>query len=272
MAQLRKAQAIDYLTKPPLQGPAALKGNNAGITPGSFTPTNAADPTHGIRPIFEVKLDLSHLIADIQDTRQRISRSFFEDLFRMISDLDRSGITARQIAEQHSEKMMLMGPVLERVQNECLSPLAEMAFEMLMEAGVLPEPPIELMEDPAGITVEFVSILAQAQKQAGANAVDRWIATVGTVAPLLPEVLDKVDADAVADEYAQMLGINPKLVRYGEALEAIRARRAQQQQAAEQQAQQAQQAAVAKDMAQAQAVNPSGNTAQQMDIARFLGG
>lgn len=275
LSQLRKAQAIDYQTKPPLQGPPALKGNNSGITPGSFTPVNAAGPDAAIRSIFEVRLDLQHLVADIQDTRQRISRTFFEDLFRMISDLDKSGITARQIAEQHSEKMMLMGPVLERVQNECLAPLAEMAFERLLQTGALPEPPQELMEDPAGITVEFVSILAQAQKQAGASAVDRYIATVGTLAPIWPEAVDKVAVDEVVDTYAEMLSINPKLVRDGEELDAIRQQRAQQQQAAAQAEQQAQQASTAKDMAQAASAAPAGgqsNTAQQLDIARFLGG
>lgn len=275
-AQLRKAQAIDYQTKPPVQGPANLKGNNSGLLPGGYSPVDTANPQGGIRPVFEVRLDLQHLTADIQDTRQRISRTFFEDLFRMISDLDRSGVTARQIAEQHSEKMMLMGPVLERVQNECLGPLAELTFEMLLQAGALPEPPEELRQ--TAINVEFVSILAQAQKQAGASAVDRWIATVGTVAPLIPDIIDKIDGDAIADEYAHMLGVNPKLVRVGEELDMLRQQRQQQQQAAMQAEQQAQQASTAKDMASAQAApaggggGGGGNTAQQLDIARFLGG
>lgn len=274
LAQLRKAQAIDYQTKPPLQGPGRLKGNNSAITPGSYTPNDGTSPDGKIGSIFEVRLDLRHLVEDIQDTRQRISRAFYEDLFRMISDLDKSGITARQIAEQHSEKMMLMGPVLERIQNEMLSPLVEIVFEDAMAAGILPPPPDELRESQAGINVEFVSILAQAQKQAGAAAVDRLIATVGTLAPVWPEATDKLDADAVVEEYAQMLGTNPKLLRDEEQVAAVRQQRAQQQQAQAQAEQQAQQAATAKDMAAAQAAAPGGNTntAQQLDIARMLGG
>jgi len=269
--QLRKSQAVDYQTKPPVQGPANLKGNNTALLPGGYSPIDAAGPGGEVKTVFEVRLDLADLTADIQDTRGRISRTFYEDLFRMVTDLDRSGITARQIAEQHSEKMMLMGPVLERVQNECLAPLAEMAFEMLLAADVLPTPP-EALQD-GQITVEFVSILAQAQRQAGAGAVDRWLATIGSLAPIMPETLDKVDPDAVVDEYAQMLAINPRLIRSGEELDGIRTARAQQAQQVQQAEQQAQSADTAKDIATAQAVAPEQtNTAQQLDIARFLGG
>ncbi|MCC7370187.1 MAG: phage head-tail adapter protein [Chloroflexi bacterium] len=271
--QLRKSQAVDYQTKPPLQGPARLKGNNSDLLPGGYATVDAANPQAGIRSVFEVRLDLQHLVGDIQDIRQRISRTFYEDVFRMISDLDKSGITARQIAEQHSEKMMLLGPVIERDQNELLAPLVEMAFEIASEAGILPEAPEEMQGAP--LTVEFVSILAQAQKQAGASAVDRLLATVGTLAPIWPEAVDKVDADKVVEEYAQMLGTNPKLLRDEDVLAAIRQSRAQQQQAAAQAEQQAQQASIAKDMAAAQKAAPGGgqtNTAQQLDIARLLGG
>lgn len=273
--QLRKSQAVDYQTKPPLQGPSRLKGNNSDLLPGGYATVDAANPQAAIRTVFEVRLDLQHLVADIQDIRQRISRTFYEDVFRMISDLDKSGITARQIAEQHSEKMMLLGPVIERDQNELLAPLVEIAFEIASEAGILPEAPDEMQGVP--LTVEFVSILAQAQKQAGASAVDRLLATVGTLAPIWPEAVDKVDADKVVEEYAQMLGTNPKLLRDEDVLAAIRKGRAQQQQAAAQAEQQAQQASIAKDMAAAQKAAPargSGmtNTAQQLDIARLLGG
>lgn len=273
--QLRKSQAVDYQTKPPLQGPSRLKANNSDLTPGGYSTVDAANPQAAIRPVFEVNLDLQHLVGDIQDVRQRISRTFYEDVFRMISDLDKSGITARQIAEQHSEKMMLLGPVIERDQNELLAPLVEMAFEIANEAGILPPPPQEMQGVP--LTVEFVSILAQAQKQAGASAVDRLLATVGTLAPIWPEAVDKVDADKVVEEYAQMLGTNPKLLRDEDVLAAIRQSRAQQQQAAAQAEQQVQQASIAKDMAAAQKAAPargSGmtNTAQQLDIARLLGG
>lgn len=245
--QLRKSQAIDYQTKPPLQAPTSMKGAQVDTMPGGVSYADAGSPQGGIRPLFEVRLDLSALLADIQDTRQRIGRAFYEDLFRMVTDLDRSGITARQIAEQHAEKMMLLGPVIERVQNEALQPLIERGYAIAAQAGILPEPPESAQGAP--LKVEFVSILAQAQKQAGAGAVDRLIGTIGAIANLKPDALDRIDADAVVEEYAGMLGTSPKLLVPRETAIEQRVARAQAQAEQAQAAAMQQQAATMKDAA-----------------------
>lgn len=249
-AQFRKGQAIDYKTRPPLQGPARLKGDPGAFLPGGFSPLDRADGD-GVRTVFESSLDIADLTADIADTRQRISRAFYEDLFRMVADLDRSGVTARQIAEQHAEKMALLGPVVERDQTECLGPLVEMIFEHAMEAGLLPPPP-ERMQNQA-LQVKYVSVLAQAQKQSSAAAVDRLVATTASLTEVWPDAADNINPDEVVNEYADVLGTNPNITRSPDEVAEIRARRAQAQQAALQAEQQAQQAAVEKDQAAAAA-------------------
>lgn len=249
-AQFRKGQAIDYKTRPPLQGPARLKGDPGAFLPGGFSPLDRADGD-GVRTVFESTLDLADLTADIEDTRRRISRAFYEDLFRMVADLDRSGVTARQIAEQHAEKMALLGPVVERDQTECLGPLVEMIFEHAMEAGLLPPPP-ERMQNQA-LQVKYVSVLAQAQKQSSAAAVDRLVATTASLTEVWPDAADNINPDEVVNEYADVLGTNPNITRSPDEVAEIRARRAQAQQAAQQAEQQAQQAAIEKDQAAAAA-------------------
>lgn len=249
-AQFRKGQAIDYKTRPPLQGPARLKGDPGAFLPGGFSPLDRADGD-GVRTVFESSLDLADLTADIEDTRRRISRAFYEDLFRMVADLDRSGVTARQIAEQHAEKMALLGPVVERDQTECLGPLVEMIFEHAMEAGLLPPPP-ERMQNQA-LQVKYVSVLAQAQKQSSAAAVDRLVATTASLTEVWPDAADNINPDEVVNEYADVLGTNPNITRSPDEVAEIRARRAQAQQAAQQAEQQAQQAAIEKDQAAAAA-------------------
>lgn len=249
-AQFRKGQAIDYKTRPPLQGPARLKGDPGAFLPGGFSPLDRADGD-GVRTVFESTLDLADLTADIEDTRRRISRAFYEDLFRMVADLDRSGVTARQIAEQHAEKMALLGPVVERDQTECLGPLVEMIFEHAMEAGLLPPPP-ERMQNQA-LQVKYVSVLAQAQKQSSAAAVDRLVATTASLTEVWPDAADNINPDEVVNEYADVLGTNPNITRSPDEVAEIRARRAQAQQAALQAEQQAQQAAIEKDQAAAAA-------------------
>ena len=66
------------------------------------------------------------------------------------------------------------------------------------------------------LSVEFVSMLAQAQRAIGTNSVDRYVNNMGMVAQMKPDVLDKFDSDAWADAYADMLGVDPKLIVAGE--------------------------------------------------------
>jgi hypothetical protein len=70
-------------------------------------------------------MDLNALTADIGDVRQRINASFYTDLFLMISQSEEQGgspVTAREIAERHEEKLLMLGPVLERLHDELLGP------------------------------------------------------------------------------------------------------------------------------------------------------
>lgn len=249
--QLRKLQGIDYMTNPPLQMPLQLKGREIATLPGGVTYVDMGATQQKIQSMFDVRLDLSHLREDIVDVRDRINSSFYSDLFLMIAQSNKNGMTATEVAERHEEKLLMLGPVLERLHNELLDPLIDITFNELMEAEALPPPPQEL----AGIElkVEYVSMLAQAQRAVATNGVDRFVSTLGMVASLKPEVLDKLDADRWADEYADMLGVDPNLIVGGEKVALIRESRAQAMQAQQEAEQQAQQAAVVKDLASAEA-------------------
>ncbi len=247
--QLRKAQGIDYKTKPPLQVPTSLKNRELDTLPGGATYVDTASPNGGIRTAFEVSLDLSHLLADIQDVRERIRGSFYADLFLMLAQNPRTNMTATEVAERHEEKLLMLGPVLERLHNELLDPLIEMTFERMLDAGVVPPPPEELQGRE--LNVEFVSMLAQAQRAVATNSIDRFVGNLGAVAQYKPDVLDKFDSDKWADAYADMLGVDPELIVPGERVALIRQQRAQAQAAAQQMAAAQQAATTAKDAAAA---------------------
>jgi len=256
--QLRKAQGIDYMTKPPLQVPTALKNRELDTLPGGVSFVDAANPNGGIRSAFEVNLRLDYLLADIQDVRERIKGAFYADLFLMLANSNNTNMTATEVAERHEEKLLMLGPVLERLHNELLDPLIEMTFDRMIEAGVVPPPPEELqgME----LSVEFVSMLAQAQRAVATNGVDRFVANLGAVAQLKPEVLDKLDADRWADAYADMLGVDPEMIVPGEQVALIREQRAQAAQAQQQMAAMQQGAATARDLSAAKTTEPSALT------------
>ncbi|WP_417070817.1 portal protein [Niveibacterium terrae] len=241
--QLRKSQGIDYKTNPPLQVPASMKNRDVERLPGGVSYVDATTAQAGIRTAFEVNLDLSHLLQDIQDVRQRINGAFYADLFLMLANSTDPRMTATEVAERHEEKMLMLGPVVERLNNELLNPLIDTTFDRMLAAGIVPPPPPELHGQD--LQVEYTSMLAQAQRAIASNSVDRFVSTLGQVAQIKPEVLDKLDADAWADAYADMLAIDPELIVASDKVALIRQQRAQAQQ---QQAQQAQQAQAADSM------------------------
>lgn len=256
--QLRKAQGIDYKTKPPLQVPTSMKNRDIETLPGGISFVDATGNTQGIQTAFEVNIDLSHLLMDIQDCRGRIEKTFYADLFLMLANQTDTRMTATEVAERHEEKLLMLGTVIERLQNELLDPLIEMTFNRMLDAGIVPPPPEELQG--MSLDVEFVSMLAQAQKAVSTNGIDRFMGNLGAVAQYKPEVLDKFDADKWADIYSDVLGVDPDLIKSDEDVAAIRQQRAKAQQDAQQQQQMAQGAQTAQTLSQADTSGQNGLT------------
>ncbi len=251
--QLRKSQGIDYQTNPPIQVPTQYKDAAKNRLPGGVMFVDSSSPTGGVRSAYEIQLNLQHLLLDIQDVRERIRTAYYADLFMMLANDTRSGITATEVAERHEEKLLMLGPVLERLHNELLSPMIDMAFDYCLEAGILPEIPPEL--EGVDLNIEFVSTLAQAQRAVSAQGMDRLLGTIGSVAGIYPDARDKIDIDQVIDDYGEAYGVNPEIIVPDEKVAEIRAQRAK--------AMQAQQAGAAMpEMAQAaktaSEINPQG--------------
>jgi hypothetical protein len=264
--QLRKAQGIDMKTKPPLQVPVSMKNRDIEALPGGISYVDMSTGSSGIKTAFEVNIDLQHLLMDIQDVRTRIQGSFYADLFLMLANQTDARMTATEVAERHEEKLLMLGPVLERLQNELLDPLIEMTFDYMVEAGILPPPPEELQN--VDLNVEFVSMLAQAQRAVGTNSIDRFVSSMGMVAQAKPEVLDELNSDKWADHYADMLGVDPELIVPDDQVQQIRAARAKAQAQAQQMESLQQASGAAKNLAGA---DMGGNNALSNIINQFSG-
>lgn len=247
--QLRKAVAIDYQTDPPLQAPSSLEGKEINSLPGGVTYVDSPSPGQAISSMFNVNLDLNHLLADIQDVRARIKGTFHADLFLMLANQSNTRMTATEVAERHEEKLLMLGPVLERLHNEQLDPMIDIAFEEVLRAGIAPPPPPELQN--ADLQVEYVSMLAQAQRAVGINSIERFVTGVGQIAMVKPEALDKIDADSYVDIVSDLYGVDPSLVVPGDKVMLIRKARAEQAQKAQDAADAEQKARMAKDLSSA---------------------
>ena len=245
--QLRKAQVIDYQTKPPLQVPTAYKNRDVDTLPGGITFVDGA--TAPIRTAFDVTLNLQHLLMDIQDCRERVRGAFYADLFLMLANATDTRMTATEVAERHEEKLLMLGPVIERLHNELLEPLVDITFTHMLEAGMLPPAPEEL--HGMNLSIEFVSMLAQAQRAIGTNGIDRFVGSLGAVAQFKPDVLDKFDADHWADAYSDMLGVDPSMIIADKQVALVRDARSKAQAAQAQAAAMQQNSQTVRNLAQA---------------------
>ena len=233
-----KAKAIQMSYNPPMQAPAGFKKRYRNV-PGGITTANTADlQKGGLRPTHEVRPDVQWLLQDINETRNRLNESFYADLFRMASQYGIEGVknvTATAIAEMHEEKLIALGPVLESLDHGLLTPIIETTFHYMQEAEILPPAPESLNGKP--IKVEFISLLAQAQKAIGLASIERTVGFVGSLAQIKPEALDKLDADATIDEFADQVGPPPGIIvttKQAAETRAARAKQMQQQQMLEQ--------------------------------------
>lgn len=211
LAERRKYQAIDKIVNPPLQGPSSLKNKLNGNSVGPNDIVWHEQNSEGLRSIYDFRPDLNAIAGEIMNVEGRVKRAFYEDLFLMLANTDRRQITAREVAEKHEEKLLMLGPVLERLHTELLDPLIDRTFNILQQNGVLPVPPPELQNRE--LNVEYVSVLAQAQRLVATGAVDRLVGFTGQLASVWPEARHKINASQAVDMYGESLGVDPSLIR-----------------------------------------------------------
>jgi Bacteriophage head to tail connecting protein len=227
--QKRKAQAIDKHVNPPMVADVSLKNEPASMLPGGVTYISGGINGVGFKPAYVIAPDFSGLMNDIKECQERIKVTFFNDLFMMISQLD-TVRTATEIDARKEEKLIQLGPVLERFENEALDPAINCVFDIMLRGKLFPLVPQELAGQK--IKVEYISMLAEAQKAASTAGIERLAGFVGNIAAVKPEALDNLDFDQIIDDYADMLGVSPKSIVSIQKVMAIRQQRNQQEQQA----------------------------------------
>lgn len=204
-------QAVEKMNNPPLQAPTHIRNQKASLLPGDITYTDVREGQKGITPIHEVNTPIDAIEVKQQQCRTRIQRAFYEDLFLMINKME--GVQPRnqfEIAERKEEKLISLGPVLDRSKDELHDPLVDRVFAMMMRAGLIPDPPEELVG--VKLKVEYTSLLAQAQKLVGVGGHERFLQGASRLMTVFPGVKHKVNVFQAIDDYAEMLGVNPNLV------------------------------------------------------------
>ena len=207
--QKTKLVALDKSTNPPVMVSANVQGE-VNLLPGGITRYNGA-ADGAVRPAYQVQPDLNALEQAISSVRSTIRSQFFADIFLALSAQDFSNKTVAEVAERHQEKMLILGPVLERLKNELLDPLIHRAIHVLARQGLLPSPPQSIQGLP--LQIEYVSMIAQAQKAARLISLEQGLAYAALLASEHPELTARIDYSRALEEGLQSLGVAPVLLK-----------------------------------------------------------
>jgi len=239
----RKGQAIDKMVNPPLVADMQLQNQPASILPGGITYVSgySASGKPGFSSVYDTKFPINELVSDLQEIRDRIKRTFYNDMFQVASQFEtRSNVTAVEWDMRKAESMVMLGPVVERIDNEVLSVAVERIYAIASRAGIFPPPPPEI----AGMemSIEFKSMLAQAQEAAASSGIERTLSLAGNLAGVNPQVMDNINIDFAIDKFSQLMQNDPKMMRLPEEVAQLRQQRAKAQE-------QERQAAIAEQLA-----------------------
>jgi hypothetical protein len=231
----KAAELLDKGNTPPLQAPPGLQGKTVSLFPGAITyrpPTQGGDAT--VTPIYEPDPNWYRFTREsIKDIKQDIQEAFYVDLFRMLDQLQ--GVQPRnqlELTERREEKLLQLGPVLEQINGDTFDPLIDRLFNMMWRRGQIPPPPAEL--EGMALKVEYISIMAQAQRAVASGGIERFAMFVANLGKSFgPGALDKANTDQMVDDYAEAIGVHSRLVHSDEEVAEKREAVAQQQQMAQ---------------------------------------
>lgn len=224
----RALHGVEKQVNPPMTGPTALRSVRASTLPGDITYVDTREGQAGFRPAHEVRLALRDLEEKQMQTRSRIERSFFADLFLMLSYMDQQGgkrdITAAEVYERHEEKLLALGPVLEQLNQRFLDPIIDRVFNMAVRRGLMPPPPPDV--EGQELRTEYISMMHQAQKSQALGGLRSVIEFVLPLAERDPSTLDKLNTDRIIEHVVEAAGTPPDIVVAQDDVDKIRQARA----------------------------------------------
>jgi len=207
--ETKKLKALAKMVDPPMNAPLALKGKGATVIPGGVNYIDVTAGAQGFTPSYMINPDMQNIGIEIDRVEERIRRFFFNDLF-LATLASNKDMTATEVVQRHEEKLLMLGPVTERLEFELFDTIIERTYNTMDSLGMLPPVPPEL----SGINLEikYISLLAQAQRIVGLSSIQRTAEFVTNMAGAYPQVLDKFDADEAVDQFSEIVGIPPKII------------------------------------------------------------
>jgi hypothetical protein len=223
-------QASHREADPPMVAPSSMTHTPIRKSPGGVTFSDNAD---GLRRLYELDFNLEAAEMKAEQIRTRIRKGFYNDLFLAITALEQQtgNTTATAVLQMQQEKLLQLGPFIERQENEVLDPLLEFVVRHVIEnpeANSIQRPPPE-MQDVLSYKIEYKSLLAMAQQSTEVRVIDEALMAAGQMIQMFPEVLDNIDPDETYRARCNMTGTPAVMFRAPDAVEQIRQARKEQE-------------------------------------------
>ena len=262
--ELDSMEAVTKMVRPPLWGTSEMARHaSTAHIPGHITYGNARDGGKPFESIYDVDFRVDYLEVKQDKVRGRINEAFLKKMFVALLDTTRRQITAREVEEVSAEKLLSVGPTLAQFNQDLLDPLIENQFAIMNDMGLLPEPPEELQGKD--LRIEYVSVLAQAQKAASLGQLENFASFVYQVSKVREDALDKINLDNMIDDYAEMIGVEVDNINDEETVINIRTERARMREEQAQLAQQREEADMAQKLGNTPVKDPSGEDVSALD-------
>ncbi len=229
--EYKKLLMMEKSLDPPVNAPASMKSTGGIKTmPGAINWTDDLQGDESVRATYQITPDYQGITMERKEVENRINQFFYVDLFLSIISTTKR-MTAQEVVERHEDKLILLGPVIEKVESEFLTKCIDRIFNIAMRVGAIPPPPDILLERGASIRIEYTGTLAQAQRLVGSSEIERFLSFVGMIMQMNPASADKVNLDEAIDEYSRMTGVPPSIINSDEMVQAMRQKREQMQMA-----------------------------------------
>ena len=211
-----RGEAIDRMNRPALQVSTSLRNQPMSLMPGSITPVPDASSV-GARPIYTVVPPIAEMISLANEIKEDIEETFYVDLWKAILNL-RTVRSATEVIERSEEKLVLLGPVINRLEDEALTGFVLRVLGIALRNNRIPPAPASVNN----LSLKYESILREAQKSIGIQSIERFMQNTGAVAGLQPNTLHVVNWDELVRDYGERLSIPHKLMNSVEQVQQIR--------------------------------------------------
>ncbi len=226
--ELVKAKGLAKLVEPPVLAHVSLQHRPVSLLPRGVTFVTDVN-TAGVRdvhPNYNPRLD--YMTAEIGEVAARIRTFLYSDLFRGISDLQ-TVRSASEIEARLREQLVLLGPMLERFENEALNRIVPRVYAVMKRKRLLS--PVPQGYEDRDVVIRYRSLLGDAAKAAATASTERFLTLVAQLIPVEPELRLIPDFEEILRDYASALNLPAKQLNHRDEVAEMRNQQRQMAQA-----------------------------------------